>query len=91
MRLVSFSSVFFVALAVCFAVAIAAGEYRVRKARRLGIYPPKGQVSMYDVERLAKTGHETLAIRAYRELRGGSLREAKRSVAAMTQQHSDSQ
>ncbi|TCJ12770.1 hypothetical protein EZJ19_11050 [Parasulfuritortus cantonensis] len=48
--------------------------------RRAGQYPPAGQASMADVERLLRDGLPIWAIRCYREIHGCSLREAKAAV-----------
>jgi hypothetical protein len=51
----------------------------VRSAKRRGIYP-QGKVEISDVKRLALSGHTTLAIRAYREIKGVNLKTAKNEV-----------
>jgi ribosomal protein L7/L12 len=58
-------------------------ERRVSYARQQGIYPPKSQVTMEAVKALALKGEETLAMRAYRELTGASLKEARKVVKEM--------
>jgi hypothetical protein len=49
--------------------------------RRRGLYPPPGQASMADVERLLKAGYRIEAIQCYREIfpRAG-LADAKEAV-----------
>ncbi|HEY1172627.1 MAG TPA: hypothetical protein VGH19_14760 [Verrucomicrobiae bacterium] len=60
--------------------------WRIRSLRRQGIYPPAGQVTMADVERLSKTGYRVEAIRCYRELNPQlGLAEAKAAVEALKQ------
>jgi uncharacterized membrane protein YqjE len=48
--------------------------------RRRGIYPQKGQETMADVRRLALNGNTTLAINAYRTIKGVNLKTAKQEV-----------
>lgn len=67
------------------AVAIALGLHlstllQLAKLRRTGLYPPPGQASMADVERLLKDGLPIFAIRCYREVHRCSLRQAKEAV-----------
>lgn len=52
-------------------------------ARRSGRYPAKGEVTMNDVQNLVRTGDRILAIRAYREVTGASLKKAKAFVEEM--------
>lgn len=59
--------------------------FRFSRARRAGIYPPAGTGSDADVERLARQGERTLAIRLYRELYGGDLKTARLRVAEMVE------
>lgn len=50
------------------------------KARSNGLYPPAGSGSDADVATLLAHGEKILAIRLYRELHGGGLKEAKQAV-----------
>lgn len=52
------------------------------KARSNGLYPPAGSGSDADVATLLAHGEKILAIRLYRELHGGGLKEAKQAVEA---------
>lgn len=56
---------------------------QLAQLRRSGLYPPAGQASMADVERLLNRRLPTLAMRCYREIHGCSLREAKEAVEGM--------
>lgn len=58
-------------------------EMLVHWARKSGRYPAKGQVTMNDVGRLVCSGDTILAIRAYRELTGASLKKAKGFIEEM--------
>ena len=58
-------------------------EVAVRLARKRGRYPAKGQVTLADVRTLVLNGEHILAIRAYRELTGSSLKKAKAFVEEM--------
>jgi len=57
-------------------------------ARNRGLYPPAGSGSDVDVLSLMARGEKILAIRLYRELHGGGLKEAKEAVEAMAKQSS---
>jgi len=54
--------------------------HRISILRRAGVYHNAGQASVADVERLAKSGFPTLAVRCYRELHDCSLRQAREAV-----------
>lgn len=51
--------------------------------RRRGQYPAKGQVTMEDVRNLVEKGETILAMRAYREVTGASLKETKDAIDGM--------
>lgn len=53
------------------------------RARSRGLLPPAGNCSDADVLALAGRGERRLAIRLYRELHGGGLREARRAIEAL--------
>jgi hypothetical protein len=57
---------------------------KVSKLRSSGLYPPLGQASMADVERLLKHGLPVWAIRCYREIHHCSLHQAKEAVASIS-------
>ncbi|MEW6543976.1 MAG: hypothetical protein AB1411_10245 [Nitrospirota bacterium] len=59
---------------------------RVRQAQRTGLYPPAGQGTDQDVERLAVQGQKVLAIRLYRELHDTDLKTAKEAVDKIVKQ-----
>jgi len=71
------------ALALALLVGVALGQMSVSRARRQGRYPAKGKATLDDVRRLALAGDVALAMRAYREIRPASLREAKEAVMRM--------
>jgi hypothetical protein len=52
-------------------------------ARAGGLYPPAGQGSDADILTLLGRGEKLLAIRLYRQLHGGGLKEAKEAVEIM--------
>lgn len=62
------------------AVAVLIAQMYVKRHRRSGRYPAKGKVTLEDVKQLALRGEHILAIRAYRELSGASLKDAKAFV-----------
>lgn len=62
---------------------IARQQARLRRARRDGLYPPPGGGSDAQVAELAARGEKILAIKLYRELHGGGLKEAKEAVEAI--------
>ncbi len=53
---------------------------RVGRLRERGIYPPRGQGSEADVERLVSMGRRIDAIKVYREIHRVGLKEAKEAV-----------
>lgn len=61
-------------------VAVLIAQIYVRCHRRSGRYPAKGKMTSEEVRRLALSGEHFLAIRAYRELSGASLKDAKAFV-----------
>lgn len=74
--------VFYLVLSVVIAIALSAlsVDILVIILRKRGRYPAKGKVTLEDVRRLVAEGEHTLAMRAYRELYGATLREAKAAV-----------
>jgi len=54
--------------------------------RRQGIYPKPGLASHQDVLRLVALGRTVSAIRCFRELHGGSLKQAKAAISAIAQE-----
>jgi ribosomal protein L7/L12 len=67
------------------AVLIARQQQKLRKARREGLYPPPGGGSDAHVAALMAQGEKSLAIRLYRELHGGGLKDARIAVEEMHQ------
>lgn len=57
--------------------------FQLARLRRAGLYPQPGQATMDDVTRLQQAGMSVWAIRCYREIHGGSLRQAKEAVAGL--------
>ncbi len=53
---------------------------RVDRLRGRGIYPPSGQETEADVERLVMMGRKIDAIKVYRQVHGVDLKEAKEAV-----------
>ena len=53
---------------------------RVDRLRGRGIYPPSGQETAADVERLLMMGRKIDAIKVYRAVHGVGLKEAKQAV-----------
>jgi hypothetical protein len=49
-------------------------------ARESGLLPPNGKATMADVERLARSGHKTLAMHYYRQIHKVGPAEAKKAV-----------
>ena len=76
-------------LLVALGLGVFWGQMSVRSARRRGIYPSKGQATMNDVRRLALNGDVVLAMRAYREIHGGSLKDAKDAVGKIAPAEKD--
>jgi ribosomal protein L7/L12 len=56
---------------------------RIERLRQQGIYPPAGQETEADVERLLTMGHKIEAIKAYRAIHGVGLKDAKEAVEAL--------
>jgi ribosomal protein L7/L12 len=54
--------------------------------RHQGIYPKAGSATHQDVTRLVALGRKTAAVRCFRELHGGSLKQAKAAVTAIAQE-----
>lgn len=67
-------------LAVVLVAEALRDHLELSRARQRGIYPAKGKATMEDVRRLALSDKVTFAIRAYREIHGGSLKKARRAV-----------
>lgn len=59
---------------------IAYNAMRIRHFRLKGLYPEPGQATMQHVRSLISTGKKILAIRAYREVHGVSLKKAKEAI-----------
>jgi hypothetical protein len=76
MSLVYIAVAFFVLLCACLSWT----TFRVSSLRRQGLYPPKGRITMEEVRHLALGGERILAMRAYREMSGASLKNAKKVV-----------
>ncbi len=55
-------------------------RFDIRKKRRQNLYPEKGHTTMEDVKRLALSGHDELAMRAYLELTGDTPHLAKKEI-----------
>lgn len=53
--------------------------------RRRGQYPTKGQVTLEDVRNLVVKGEQILAMRAYREVTGASLKETQEVIEQMAE------
>ncbi|MCM2266101.1 MAG: DUF3592 domain-containing protein [Desulfuromonadales bacterium] len=64
---------------------IARQQARLRRARSDGLYPPAGSGSDAHVTALMARGEKSLAIRLYRELHGGGLKDARLAVEALPQ------
>jgi ribosomal protein L7/L12 len=73
------------AITIVFCLLLVHAQLQVAKARRLGIYPQKGSATMEDVKSLISSGHTLLAMRAYREIHGVSLKAAKREIERLKQ------
>jgi len=59
-------------------------QNRLRRARRDGLYPPPGSGSDAHVTALMARGEKHLAIRLYRELHGGGLKDARLAVESLS-------
>ena len=75
-----------VALLLIPGLLLARWQARLRRARRAGLYPPAGSGSDAHVDTLLAAGEKGLAIRLYRELHGGGLKEARLAVEARRRQ-----
>jgi hypothetical protein len=64
-------------------LAMLASRSSLAVARSRGLCPPAGSCSDADVATLASRGEKHLAIRLYRELHGGGLKEARLAVEAL--------
>lgn len=53
---------------------------KTEELRRSGVYPPEGQETDADVDRLIELGHKIEAIKVYRALHDVGLKEAKEAV-----------
>lgn len=75
-------TIVYLALAAFMAVLLSTLSYDILVffLRRRGRYPAKGGVTLADVQRLVREGENVLAMRAYRELSGASLKEAREFV-----------
>jgi hypothetical protein len=62
------------------ALATLYNSLQIRRLRYKGVYPQRGYATMQHVENLARSGKKVLAIRAYREVHGASLKQAKEAV-----------
>ena len=58
---------------------------RTDDLRQTGLYPPPGQGSDADVERLVALGRKIDAIKLYREIHGTDLKSAKDAVDKMAE------
>jgi hypothetical protein len=70
-------------IAFLFAVVFISGRrlrLRRRRVEQSGLYPPPGQGSDEDVERLLRAGEKLLAIRLYREVHGTDLKTSRQKV-----------
>ena len=70
-----------IVLGVCFLVLEHTSYiWVINQARRKGIYPSRGKITLEDIKRLLQMGEKTLAIYAYREMYHLSLKQAKLEV-----------
>lgn len=53
---------------------------RTERLRQTGLYPPAGQGTDADVERLVRARRKIAAIKLYRKIHGGGLKDAKDAV-----------
>jgi hypothetical protein len=61
-------------------VARRASRRQLEDLRRIGLYPAEGKGTEAHVLGLARKGETRAAVRLYRELRGGSSKNAKKAV-----------
>ncbi len=71
---------FVVAVAAAALALNAMSRRRTDDLRQTGLYPPPGQGSDADVERLVALGRKIDAIKLYREIHGTDLKSAKDAV-----------
>lgn len=69
------------ALLLVYCIAIARQRLKIYFARKNGQYPMPGHVKTADIQRLVADGQTVLAMRAFRELHGCGLKQAKRAIA----------
>ena len=62
----------------------AANRARRGRLRECGLYPPPGQGTDADVERLIMLGRKISAIKLYREIKHAGLKTAREAVARLT-------
>ena len=71
----------FIILLVCFLVFLRTyWIWALNQARRRGLLPEKGKLTMFDVRRLTIKGEEELAIRVYCQIFKTSYKEGKKAV-----------
>jgi len=70
-------------LVLLFTVLMLKSGSSLAKARSRGLLPPAGSCSDADVLALAARGEKIMAVRLYRELHGGGLKEARQAVEAL--------
>ena len=70
-------------LLVAFLLSALCVDLLMQIFRRRGQYPAKGKATMEDVRNLVAKGETDLAMRAYREVTGASLKETKDAIEAM--------
>ena len=73
--------VVFLILGMCFVILERISYiWWINQARRKGIYPPTGKITLEDVKRLLEMGEKTLAIYAYREMYRLNFKQARMEV-----------
>ncbi len=75
----------FLVISIVLCLMLIGVRLQVAKARRSGIYPQKGEATMEDVKNLISSGNHLLALRAYREIHGVSLKQAKKEIERLKQ------
>ena len=73
-----------VAIIIVLFIIDAANRARIRRLRESGMYPPPGQGTVGDVERLIMLKKKIPAIKLYREINGVDLKTAKEAVEKLT-------
>jgi ribosomal protein L7/L12 len=73
-----------VAIIIILFIIDAANRAKVRHLRESGIYPPPGQGTVADVERLVMLGEKLSATKLYREINGVDLKTAREAVEKLT-------